>query len=136
MISYIDKVEDITSGMLNGFFVSDWKTFPSEETHLQILKNSEYKILAIKNDKVVGFINAITDGVLSAYIPLLEVLPQHKNKGIGTELVKRMLEKLKDFYMIDIVCDESVQKFYEKCGMKKYSAMIIRNYSKQDGIKK
>lgn len=119
--------------MLKGFFVSGWITFPSEEKHLEILKNSEYKILAIENDKVVGFINAISDGILSVYIPLLEVLPEYQNKGIGSELVKQMLKKLERFYMIDIVCDESLQKFYERFGLKKYSAMIMRNYDKQSG---
>lgn len=133
MIIYVDNINGIAPDMLKGFFVSDWKTFPSEEKHLEILKNSEYKILAVESNKVVGFINAITDGVLSAYIPLLEVLPGYRNRGIGKELVRRMLEKLRDFYMIDIVCDESVQKFYEKFGMNKYHSMIIRQYDKQSG---
>lgn len=123
--------------MLKGFF-DGWKKFPSKEKHFELLENSEFKILAIdeENNKVVGFINAITDGILSAYIPLLEVVPDYKSKGIGTELVKRMLEKLKDYYMIDIVCDESLQGFYEKFGMKKYSSIIIRNYEKQSGLEK
>ena len=123
--------------MLNNFF-DGWKTFPLKEKHFELLQNSEFKILAIddESNKVAGYINAITDGVLSAYIPLLEVVPDYKSKGIGTELVKRMLEKLKDFYMIDIVCDESLQGFYERFGMKKYSSMIFRNYEKQSGMEK
>ncbi len=34
------------------------------------------------NNKVVGFITAISDGVISAYIPLLEVLPKYQNMKI------------------------------------------------------
>ncbi len=135
MIIYQDNLNNLNPEMLNDFF-EGWKTFPSKEKHFKILQNSEFKILAIDDDtkNVVGFINAISDGVLSVYIPLLEVIPEYKNKGIGTELVKRMLKKLKDYYMIDIVCDDSLQGFYEKTGMKKHSAMILRNYENQNGI--
>lgn len=132
MIVYQDNLDSINPEMLNDFF-ERWKTFPSKEKHFKLLQNSEFKILAIDDDanKVIGFINAITDGVLSAYIPLLEVIPEYKNKGIGTELVNRMLEKLKHYYMIDIMCDESLQSFYGKFGLIKSSGMILRNYDKQ-----
>ncbi len=135
MIVYTDNLDKIIPDMLEGFFVN-WKNFPSKEKHFELLNNSNYKILAIDIDKnkVVGFITAISDNILSAYIPFIEVIPEYQYKGIGSELARQMLEKLKDYYMIDVVCDESLQKFYEKFGMQKYSAMIKRNYSKQNGI--
>lgn len=120
--------------MLNGFF-EGWQKFPSPEKHFELLQNSSYIVIAVDEEanEVAGFINAVSDKVLSAYIPFLEVKPEYRGKGIGTELFKRMMEKLKIFYMVDIVCDESLNKFYEKAGMKKYNAMIIRNYEKQKG---
>ncbi len=132
MIVYQDNLDNINPQMLEGFF-DGWKSFPSQEKHFELLQNSSYIIIAVDNEKndVVGFINAVSDGVLSAYIPFLEVIPQYKNRGIGSELVRMMFEKLKDFYMIDVVCDESFQGFYEKLGMKKYTAMILRNYVRQ-----
>jgi ribosomal protein S18 acetylase RimI-like enzyme len=77
---------------------------------LKILQGSYKVVLAIDEDsgKVVGFINAIGDGVLSAYIPLLEVLPEYQNRGIGGQPIKIMLEELRDCYMIDLLCDESL----------------------------
>ncbi|MFS1516539.1 GNAT family N-acetyltransferase [Bacillus sp. SCS-151] len=120
--------------MLEGFFV-DWPNPPSPETHLRLLINSYKVIIAIDetNNQVVGFITAISDGVLSAYIPLLEVLPAYKNKGVGKELVTRMLQELNDMYMIDVMCDEDLQPYYEKFGMTRSTGMIIRNYNKQSG---
>jgi len=134
MIVYQDNLDNITPKMLKGFF-DGWKSFPSQEKHFELLQNSSFKIIAIDNEKnvVTGFINAVSDKVLSAYISLLEVIPEYKNRGIGSELVKRMFEKLNRFYMIDVVCDESLQGYYEKFGMKKHSAMILRNYNKQSG---
>ena len=99
---------------------------------MKILQGSDLLVLALsKNCKVVGFITAITDGVSCAYIPYLEVLPEWQRKGIGTELVTRMMEKLKPFYAIDLICDEDVQGFYEKLGFSKRRGMTIRNYESQ-----
>ncbi|WP_432749901.1 GNAT family N-acetyltransferase [Paenibacillus amylolyticus] len=91
--------------------------------------------LAVDEDtgKVVGFIQAISDGVLSAYIPLLEVVPEYKGRGIGTALVQRIFERLRDLYMIDLLCDPELQTFYEKQGMSKASGMVIRHYQNQSG---
>lgn len=134
MIIYTDSLNSITPQNLKGFFAG-WQSHPAPEKHLEILKNSAHIVLAIDDEtnNVIGFINAVSDKILSAYIPLLEVLPGYQGKGIGKELVKRMLAKLEGYYMIDICCDESLQKFYEKFGLKKYSSMILRNYSKQSG---
>jgi len=134
MIDYADNLDNISAKMLNGFFV-DFSRRPSGEKLYEILRNSEYKILALDSgdNTVVGFINAISDHTLSAYIPLLEVLPAYRKRGIGKELVKRMFEKLESYYMIDICCDERLAKFYGKFGMKKILAMTIRNYQNQAG---
>lgn len=84
-------------------------------------------------NQVVGFITAISDGILSAYIPLLEVLPAYKNKGIGKELVQRMFDELREVYMIDLCCDEDLIPYYEKFGMMPATGMIKRNYAMQSG---
>jgi predicted N-acetyltransferase YhbS len=66
---------------------------------------------------VVGFITAISDGVLSAYIPLLEVLKPYQGQGIGGRLVQRMLDQLNGYYMIDLLCDPELESFYARFGM-------------------
>ena len=112
-----------------------WKNSPSAETHLKLLRNSYKVILAINTEtgNVVGFNTAISDGVLSAYIPFLEVLPKFKNRGIGPQLVKRMLKELEGFYMIDLICDPELEGFYKVFAMKRSIGMILRNYDKQSG---
>ncbi len=134
MIKYIDTIEKIKPEDLKGFW-GGWSNSPSAEKHWEILKNSEFKVLAVDSDtgKAVGFVTAISDGVLSAYIPFLEVLPKYRRKGVASELMKRMLEKVSGFYMIDLTCDQELQKFYEKFGMKKSAGMMVRNLKKQSG---
>ena len=82
-IIYTKNLSDITEDMLTGFFVG-WPNPPCRTLHLKILMNSYCSFVAMDKNtgQVVGFINAISDGVLTAYIPLLEVLPEYQGKGI------------------------------------------------------
>jgi ribosomal protein S18 acetylase RimI-like enzyme len=136
-IEYIYSAEGITANQLHGFFVG-WTNPPSPETHLELLKNSDEVVLAVDTESgnVIGFITAITDNVLAAYIPLLEVLPDYQNQQIGKTLVEKMLARLRDFYMVDLLCDTEVRPFYEKLGMRPAAGMLLRHYDKQSGAGK
>lgn len=134
-MQYKYNLDDISSDMLRGFFV-DWPNPPSPQTHLKLLENSNKVVIAVdeQSKQVVGFITAISDGVLSAYIPFLEVLPAYKNRGIGKELIKRMLDELSNIYMIDLCCDDDLIPLYKKFGMIRSNGMLMRNYKMQSGI--
>ena len=127
---YSTEISGVTADHLDGFF-ADWPAKPSQEQHLEILRGSDYVVLARDGDggRVVGFATAIGDGVLSAFIPLLEVLPEHQGRGIGTELVRRLLAQLEDFYMVDLVCDPELEPFYERFEMIRLSGMGLRRRS-------
>lgn len=134
MIDYVDSPHGITAEQLAGFFVG-WPNPPSPETHLRLLHESDHVVLAIDSGDghVVGFITAISDGVLCAYLPLLEVLPEHQKRGIGGELMRKMMAKLDGLYMIDLVRAENLGPFYERFGLIPADAMVIRNFARQSG---
>lgn len=127
-------MEEVREPMLTGFFVG-WPNPPKPETHLRILRGSYKAIVAIddRTGMVVGFINAVSDGVLAAFIPLLEVLPDYRGRGIGSKLTKRMIYSLRDLYSIDLICDSSLQPYYERLGLVTATGMMLRNYEKQSG---
>lgn len=134
MIAYLDSAEGIATDQLVGFFVG-WPHPPAPATHLRLLRSSDFVVLACddRDGRVVGFITAISDGVLSAYIPLLEVLSAYQRQGIGEELVRRMLAKLDGLYMVDLLCDAELQPFYARFGLHPASGMLRRNYARQAG---
>ena len=138
MIAYLESADGVTADELRGGFWVGWPNPPSAETHLRLLRGSDHVVLALDEatGQVVGFITAISDSVLAAYIPLLEVLPAYQDRGIGGELARRMLARLRDLYMVDLLCDESLQPFYERFGMRRASAMTLRNYDRQSGAPK
>ncbi len=127
MTDYAADVAGVEPRHLEGFFVG-WPTPPSPERHLELLRGSSHVVLAKEGERVIGFVTAISDGVVSAYIPLLEVLPEHRGRGIGAELVRRLLDRLGDLYMVDLCCDEDVVGFYERLGLARWDAgMGLRN---------
>jgi len=135
-IKYTKDMREITEDMLSGFFVG-WPNPPDEVTHLRLLRKSYCSFVAIdtESNNVVGFINSTSDGVLTAYIPLLEVLPEYQDMGIGSKLVKLLLAELKDLYMIDICHDEELKPYYAKLGAYPGNSSIFRNYEAQSGKK-
>lgn len=135
MIEYRTSLGELSSDQLTGFFVG-WPNPPSPQTMVALLQKAYRICLAFDTDsnKVIGFTYAISDGILSAYIPLLEVLPDHQGKGIGTELIQRLTDSLSGIYMIDAVCDDDVVPFYSSLGFFKAAWMMLRNYERQSGI--
>lgn len=132
MTAYQTNLQGITPQQLEGFFVG-WPDPPSPDTHLRILKGSAFVVLALEGGRVIGFVSAISDGVLSAYISLLEVLAERQGRGVGRELMQRMNALLEGLYMIDVLCDDEVLSFYEKLGFQAAGGAMVRRYDQQSG---
>jgi GNAT superfamily N-acetyltransferase len=134
-ISYSESLDGLTPDHLRGGFFEHWASHPTPETHVRLLRGSDHVVLALDDDTghVVGFITAISDGVLAAYIPFLEVLPAYRECGIGGELLRRMRARLSDLYMVDLLCDEHLQPWYSRFGMLPATGMMARNYARQSG---
>jgi ribosomal protein S18 acetylase RimI-like enzyme len=127
VIEYSESVDGLEARHLEGFFVG-WPQPPSPERHLALLRGSDHVILARESERVVGFVTAISDGVLSAYVPLLEVLPEYHGRGIGSELMRRVLARLETLYMVDLCCDADLEPFYSRLGLRTLDrGMGIRN---------
>jgi ribosomal protein S18 acetylase RimI-like enzyme len=127
VIEYADSAEGVEARDLEGFFV-DWPQAPSPERHLDVLRGSDHVVVAREGRRVVGFVTAVSDGVLSAYVPLLEVRAEHQGRGIGSELMRRLLARLEGLYMVDLCCDADLEPFYRRLGLQTLErGMGIRN---------
>ncbi len=110
-------LDGLTPAALEGFF-EGWPTPPSPARHLAHLRGAEVAILAFdtQTGAVAGFVTAIGDGGLTAFVPLLEVRAAYRGRGIGSELVRLVLARLADRYSVDLVCDPDLVPFYERLG--------------------
>jgi GNAT superfamily N-acetyltransferase len=129
VIEYVEDPAGLNADQLGGGFFEGWPTPPSPERHLAHLRGAEVSIVAVDpaDGMVVGFVTAIGDGTLTAFVPLLEVLPAYRGRGIGRELVRRVLARLADRYSIDLVCDPGLVPFYERLGGTVGTAIHWRN---------
>ncbi len=123
-VEYRDDLRGVDADQLVGFF-EGWPRPPSPQEFLQMLSAASYVGLARQGGRTVGFISANSDG-MNAAIPLLEVLPEARGRGIGSTLVARMLDRLSDHYAVDIVCDDDLVPFYERFGLVPLRAMVLR----------
>jgi len=129
IIYYDNNKNDISEEQLKGFFVG-WKKTLTAEQHRKLLYGSTYFVIAVDDEtnQAVGFITALSDGVNSGFIPLLEVLPDYQGKGIGTKLMEEILIRLNKIPNIDLTCDVELQPFYERFKMLKSTGMVLRKY--------
>lgn len=134
MIIYSTNKEDLSRLETSGFF-EGWPSKPNEEVLKKSITGASYVVLAVDEEekKLIGYITALSDNALSAYIPFLEVLPGYQHQNIGSKLVEEMLKQLCHLYMIDLVCDKEIAGFYEKAGFESWHAMIKHNYDRQSG---
>ena len=83
MVDFLTSADTVTVDQLRGGFFVGRPSPPPPDQHLAILKGSQHAAVALEDDQVVGFVRVLSDGVLMASVPLLEVLPKHQGRGIG-----------------------------------------------------
>ena len=81
---------------------------------------SDFHIAVYDDGRLIGYIDCVSNGVTDAYIQDLMVHPDHQGKGVGTELMNRMITRLKEqrIFMISVIYDEALKAFYERFGFR------------------
>jgi len=65
---------------------------------------------------LVGLGNAISDQGLVVYYPHLLVLPEYRRRGIGREIMKRLMNRYRGFHQHMLVAESKAAAFYRACG--------------------
>ena len=79
------------------------------------------------NGELIGYIDVLSDGSVDAYIQSLIVHPKYQKRGIGSELLKRIIIYLqqKNIKSIQVIFDPELEGFYKKFGFHILKAGII-----------
>jgi len=103
----------LTTGWNNAYKIS-----PSE--FMEALRNSWYCLSAYDDDRLVGFGRMICDGILHALILDLIVHPDFQGKGLGGEVLSRLVDQCREHSIRDIQLFSVKGKagFYRKMGFR------------------
>ena len=126
MITYSSSIEHLERFELTGF-LAHWDFEPPDGTLFEMLSRSSQIVLArdAESSKLCGYIAALSDGLTCGYISALEVRPEYRRRGIGTELLNRMVERL-DVYGIYLSCASEMLPFYQAVGFSAGTSMSKR----------
>ena len=88
-ITIKDKSRTLTSKQLEDLFLSvEWSSGHYPDKLAVAMQNYETVFTAWDDDKLVGLISAMDDGIMTAYIHYLLVRPEYQGKGIGKQLLE------------------------------------------------
>ncbi len=76
--------------------------------------------VAVSDGRVIGIGRAISDGASDAYIQDMAVLPEARSKGVGTALLKAVMDRLhKDgITWVALIAQDNSAHFYRKAGFR------------------
>ncbi len=79
-----------------------------------IIAGSHCFCAATIDDRIIGMGRAISDGVSDAYIQDVTVLKDFRQRGIGTKLVAKLIEKLEadGIGWIGLIAESGAARFY------------------------
>lgn len=111
--------KEISKEQLQSLFLSvKWDSGNYPDKLVLAMQNSDKVITAWHGSILVGLMNALSDGIMTAYFHYLLVRPEYHDKEIGRTLVKMMLDEYADYARKVLISYEEETDFYQRCGFK------------------
>ncbi len=102
-----------------------WTRPASEEALPEVLKAGP-AVGAWDGDKLVGFVRALSDGYLVAYVEDVMVHKEYRRSGVGRELMVRLLKEIGSVAKVNLFCEAPVVRFYEGRGFRQTSYVLMQ----------
>ena len=96
-----------------------WTAYTENMTALECgYKNSLLVLAAYENEELLGIVRVVGDGATIILVQDILVYPQKQRQGIGTSLLKAVLERYADVRQIQLVTDNTPKTvaFYQSLG--------------------
>ena len=89
----------------------------------QEYKNSMLVLAAYEDDELLGIIRAVGDGFTIVFIQDILVFPEKQRQGVGTDLLKAVLDRYPNVRQIELATDNTPKTvaFYKSLGFSEYS---------------
>ena len=86
-------------------------------------KNSLLVLAAYEGAELLGIIRAVGDGCTIVFVQDILVFPGHQRRGVGTALLKAVLDRYPDVRQVELVTDNTPKTvaFYKSLGFSELS---------------
>ena len=86
-------------------------------------ERSMLTLAAYEGDQLLGIIRAVGDGHTIVFVQDILVFPEHQRKGIGTALLKAILDRYNYVRQIELATDNTPKtiSFYKSMGFREMS---------------
>lgn len=116
-ISYRRTKEFSREELFRLFDSVGWVSAKYSERLVSAMRGSGAVVSAWDDERLVGLVNVLDDGELTAYLHYLLVDPEYHGRGIGKALACAVKEKYADYlYLVLIMESAENTQFYEKLG--------------------
>ena len=98
-----------------------WGSY-DKEISKKALSNTYYSVSIYDDNKIIGYGRLIGDGICFMYIHDVMVIPKYQNKKIGTSVMNKLLEKIKEIkkenpdLRVYLGASKGKEGFYKKFG--------------------
>ena len=108
------------SSVLSLYESVGWGRYTNEPERLSRALEKSFSVdVAITDGEIVGLVRTISDGEVICYIQDLLVRPEYQGQGVGSALLKLVLENNPVRQIVLMTDNESRQRrFYEKSGFR------------------
>ena len=106
-------------GVVDLYRAIGWSSAEKPDQLHKALVASHSLISAWDGTRLVGLGNAISDGHLVVYYPHLIVHPEYQGRGVGSEIMRRLMQRYNGFHQQILVADGRALDFYRKCGFER-----------------
>ena len=115
-IRYSDEMKPSMAEVVELYRTVQWSSADKPDALHAGLVASHSLVTAWDEKLLVGLGIAISDGHLVVYFPHLIVRPEYQGKGIGTELMARMMKRYRGFHQQALLADGRAVDFYKRLG--------------------
>lgn len=101
-----------------------WTAYTENRTALrQGFEHSLLVLAAYENGELIGVIRVVGDGYTVVFLQDLLVLPEKQRQGVGTALMRAVLDRYADVRQIELATDNTSQTtaFYRSLGFSEFS---------------
>lgn len=103
-----------------------WTAYTDNLTALRAGFNNSLLVLgAYEQNELLGIIRVVGDGATIIFIQDILVFPEYQRKGVGSALLKAVLDRYSDVRQIELATDNTPNTvaFYKSMGFSEYSEL-------------